>query len=198
MNSHPPFIHDNDSAGKVRILTEALRLFARKGLSATSIRDIANTAGLSNPALYKHFKTKDELAHVLFERLYRSHLRSLQNEVRSENGFQKRFRAFLRCRLRAYDEQPAGVIFASDNFISLWPHMPKEMKDRTILTLLREIIEVGRSEGHVGTDAAITIQVMVVIGVLEQITRQMFFDTLSGSAVSLLDEVERILAKAMT
>ena len=72
------------------------------------------------------------------------------------------------------------------------------MKDRTILTLLREIIEVGRSEGHVGTDAAITIQVMVVIGVLEQITRQMFFDTLSGSAVSHLDEVERILAKAMT
>lgn len=197
MNSNRPFIHDNDAPGKVQILTEALRLFAHKGLSATSIRDIANATGLSNPALYKHFKTKDELAHVLFERLYRSHLRSLQKDVGRENGFHKRFRAFLQCRLSAYDDQPAATIFASDSFMALWPHMPKEMKDRTILSLLREIIELGRSEGHVGSDTQITMQMAVVIGVLEQVTRQMFFGTLPGPAVSHLEEAEIILGKAL-
>lgn len=179
------------------MLCEALQLFANKGLSATSIRDIASATGLSNPALYKHFRTKDELALVLFERLYRSHLLSLQKDVERESGFHKKFRAFLQNRLHAFDEYPDATIFASDNLMTLWPHMPKEMKKRTILSLLREIIELGRSEGTVDSNSEINIQMALVTGFLEQVTRQLFFSNLPGTALSQLNQVERILGKAL-
>ena len=174
-----------------------MRLFAHKGLSATSIRDIAKTTGLSNPALYKHFRTKDELARVLFERLYRSHLLSLRKDVGSEIGFHGKLRAFLQNRLHAYDDHPDATIFASDNLIALWPHMPKEMQDRTILSLLRDIIELGRSEGTVDSNSEITIQIALVTGILEQVTRQLFFGSLPGTALSHLSEIERVLSKAL-
>ncbi|MDE9449789.1 TetR/AcrR family transcriptional regulator [Aliiroseovarius sp. Z3] len=197
MSFNPPFILDSDAPGKALMLREALRLFAHKGMSATSIRDIAKATGLSNPALYKHFKTKDELALVLFERLYRNHVLSLRNDVGKESGFRAKLRALLKNRLRVYDEHPDATIFATDNLMALWPNMPKEMKDQTILSLLREIIELGRSEGTVESDAEITMQMAVVTGILEQVTRQKFFGNLPGTALSHLNEVERILGKAL-
>lgn len=197
MKQNSSFILDSDAPGKAHIMREALRLFAENGLSATSIRDISKATGLSNPALYKHFKTKDELANTLFERLYRSHLLHLKKEVKTESDFRTKFRAFLKIRLLAYDEQPDAEIYVTDNLRALWPHMPKNMKDRTVLSLLRDIILLGRSEGSVDPDTDITLQLALVVGMLDNVTRQIFFRGISGPALAQLDDVERLLCKAL-
>ncbi|GAY16840.1 TetR/AcrR family transcriptional regulator [Mycobacterium sp. shizuoka-1] len=46
-----------------RLLTEAMRLFSDKGFEATSVSQIEAAAGLAagSGALYRHFKSKDEL-----------------------------------------------------------------------------------------------------------------------------------------
>lgn len=46
----------------------AIRLFASKGLSRTTIRDIAAAAGVTEGALYRHYPGKDEMAWALFVR----------------------------------------------------------------------------------------------------------------------------------
>lgn len=46
---------------KDKIQAVALDLFAEKGLSHTSMRDIADTLGLTKPALYYHFASRDDL-----------------------------------------------------------------------------------------------------------------------------------------
>ncbi len=65
------FISETDAPAKRTIMVEALRLFSRKGIRETTIRDIAAAVGYSNPALYKHFSSKDELALELFVACYR-------------------------------------------------------------------------------------------------------------------------------
>ncbi len=42
-----------------RVLREAARLFARRGFHGTSIEDLGAACGISGPALYKHFASKD-------------------------------------------------------------------------------------------------------------------------------------------
>jgi len=49
-----------------RIIEGALRLFADKGVDATSIRDIAASAAITEPAIYRHFKSKDDLVWEIF------------------------------------------------------------------------------------------------------------------------------------
>lgn len=44
-----------------QILDHALRLFARRGYAGTSIRQIADAVGVSNPALYAHFENKQSI-----------------------------------------------------------------------------------------------------------------------------------------
>ncbi|MFO1501900.1 MAG: helix-turn-helix domain-containing protein [Verrucomicrobiota bacterium] len=46
---------------KVAIVTAALPLFARKGFSATTTKELAQAAGVSEPLLYRHFPSKEAL-----------------------------------------------------------------------------------------------------------------------------------------
>ncbi len=54
-----------DLAPKARIREAALRLYAEHGLRATSIRMVAEEAGMSPGAVMHHFKSKDELAEAV-------------------------------------------------------------------------------------------------------------------------------------
>ncbi|WP_096187071.1 TetR/AcrR family transcriptional regulator [Evansella halocellulosilytica] len=52
-------------ATKDKIHSAAIKLFAKKGFSATGVQDIADSAGISTGLLYRHYKTKDELFNEL-------------------------------------------------------------------------------------------------------------------------------------
>ena len=53
-----------------RIESAAVRLFVEKGVAGTTVRDIAQTVGISEGALYRHFVSKEQLVWLLFERHY--------------------------------------------------------------------------------------------------------------------------------
>jgi len=48
-----------------RVLLAASNLFIQQGFHATSTKEIADQVSLTQPALYRHFKTKDDLMKVL-------------------------------------------------------------------------------------------------------------------------------------
>ncbi|MEW6367227.1 MAG: helix-turn-helix domain-containing protein [Acidobacteriota bacterium] len=52
---------------KRRILTVAERLFGAKGFDATSVDQIARSAGVNKALIYHHFKNKHDLILVLFQ-----------------------------------------------------------------------------------------------------------------------------------
>src|SRR5271168_4307440 len=67
----PFYLSEGDAPGKRAILSAALDLFAARGVDGVSIREIASQAGCTNPAMFRHFKSKDALACALFESCYR-------------------------------------------------------------------------------------------------------------------------------
>jgi AcrR family transcriptional regulator len=52
---------------KSEVIDAALALFMRKGIKATTTRDIALRAGISEGTIYRHFESKEELAEILFD-----------------------------------------------------------------------------------------------------------------------------------
>lgn len=72
--------NQNENNTKYRFLIEALRLFSEKGYKAVSVAEIANAVGCSAPALYKHYKSKQELLLAIFEE--------------SNKGFREQMRQF--------------------------------------------------------------------------------------------------------
>ena len=57
-----------DSGGRDAILNTSAKLFSQQGYNGVSIRDIANACGMTNAALYYHFKNKEDLFLAMLER----------------------------------------------------------------------------------------------------------------------------------
>src|SRR3954452_22118022 len=63
---------EGSPATRDRVERAALALFVARGYTATSLREIAQSVGVSVPALYYHFASKDELLRSVTEPLLRA------------------------------------------------------------------------------------------------------------------------------
>ena len=89
-----------------RIETAAIRLFVDKGVTETSVRDIARAVDISEGALYRHFVSKDELVWAVFERHYVEFAGRLDALARAETTARGQLAAMIRGFCHAHDEDP--------------------------------------------------------------------------------------------
>src|SRR6202012_4263562 len=59
-----------DASTRKKILDVALDLFTDQGFDGTSMREIAERLGISKPAIYYHFASKEEILMALHMRLH--------------------------------------------------------------------------------------------------------------------------------
>ncbi|MDD6037358.1 MAG: helix-turn-helix domain containing protein [bacterium] len=77
-------------------LIEALRLFAQKGYEAVSVAEIAREVNVSAPALYKHYKSKQDLFDAICEmsnRGYKEQMEQMWPDYRKDTDEFERFAA---------------------------------------------------------------------------------------------------------
>ena len=67
-----------DSGGRDAILDTSATLFSEHGYKAVSIRDIAQACGMTNAALYYHFKNKEDLFLAMLQRDHEQTLEALR------------------------------------------------------------------------------------------------------------------------
>ena len=68
-----------------RLLIAAVRLFARKGYAATSVREIVEAAGVTKPVLYYYFRNKEGVFQAMMQEAVVAH-RAVLDEVRHSGG----------------------------------------------------------------------------------------------------------------
>lgn len=88
-----------------RIYRAALRLFVRKGIDATTTKDIARAARVSEGALYRHFKSKDALAYRLFSLNLQQFTSELAARVAAAQGAKARLKVFISECLEAFETE---------------------------------------------------------------------------------------------
>ncbi|WP_195573814.1 TetR/AcrR family transcriptional regulator [Paenibacillus sp. 1001270B_150601_E10] len=67
------------------IIEQAMKLFATKGVTSTSIQEIASESGISKGAFYLYFESKEALLLAIFKHYYteiQSHIESLESKDR--------------------------------------------------------------------------------------------------------------------
>src|ERR1700720_1760949 len=127
----PFYIHENDPPAKREILRAAMKLFSERGLAVTSIRDIAEESGYTNPALYKHFSGKGELAQHLFETCHQHFWTRCAAALNSAKGFDGKVEAYISQCLELMDEHPQVFAFLSDSSRVLWPKASPKVRQQT-------------------------------------------------------------------
>jgi AcrR family transcriptional regulator len=88
------------------VMRAALRLFVKKGIDGTTIKDIAREAGVAEGSLYRHFKSKDDLAWHLFSTTLSQFTADLTTKVFAEPNAERRIRKFVEESFAAYESDP--------------------------------------------------------------------------------------------
>lgn len=101
-----------------QLVTIAANLFAQKGYEGTSLRDIAEQAGITKAALYYWFPEKE----ALFQRVVAGRMAALVERVTeavaAASGPVDKIRAFLLCSAEQIDKDRSGWISSSNTFWS--------------------------------------------------------------------------------
>jgi AcrR family transcriptional regulator len=92
---------------KERVERAAIDLFAARGIDGVSIADIAGAAGVSQGALYRHYRGKDELAAQLFSAAYRRTGAELAAIGSGEKDFAMRIGVMIAHFCALYDRDAA-------------------------------------------------------------------------------------------
>jgi len=184
----PFYTGEDDPPAKREILRAAMKLFSEQGLAATSIRDIADESGYTNPALYKHFASKDELALHLFETCHRRMWARCNAAIASAKSFDERLEAYVGRWLEFVDEHPEVVAFLSDSARVLWPKASPTVRRQTMIGLARSLVlDAPRRRGASAVNpdvAAASLQ-----GTLGELTRMLQVGVLDGPAARWKGEV---------
>lgn len=180
------------------MLLAALRLFVDRGLCETSIRAIATESGFTNPALFKHFASKEALALYLFEQCYRRYAVSLSEAVGCVSGFSEKLRALLQRFAELYDEDPRAFLYLNDNLRHFWPRVGTALRRKSLVRLVGKLLEEGREEGVVRSDVPPSLLVAGIMGSLSQVARLMYFGELTGRATDRIDDLTALIVAMAT
>ena len=91
---------------RARILSAAERVFAREGAEGLSIRRLAETIDYSPAAIYKYFKSKDELVDELKETFFELILQTVHRIVDKSTPFSERSRDCVATYVQIAIEKP--------------------------------------------------------------------------------------------
>ena len=190
----PFYVRDSDPPAKRAILRAAMKLFSEHGLAATTIRDIAKASGYTNPALYKHFVSKEELALYLFETSHRRLWTRCQAAIESATDFDGKLENYIGEVLSLVDEHPEAIAFLSENARVLWPKAGPVVRRQTMIALARSLMSAApraRKGSAIHPDvAAASLQ-----GTLAELARMIQVGAVAGPAIRWKSELVKFFRK---
>jgi AcrR family transcriptional regulator len=89
-----------------RIEDAAVALFVAKGVTETTVRDIARAVDISEGALYRHFVSKEQLVQSIFEREYVQFAHKLESLAERAGTARSKVATMIGEFCRAHDENP--------------------------------------------------------------------------------------------
>lgn len=133
---------------KEKILQAALACFAELGYDATRVRHVAERAGVSDSALYRHYPSMESLAQELYSHHFRDYARLLL-ESTSDGTAEERLRQAVRTTLAVYRAEPAAFTFALLRTPTFLPNLPAGT--RYPIEILEHIIVAGQRRRELRT-----------------------------------------------
>jgi len=137
------FVHEGK---KGDILKRSLELFASRGYNAVSVRDIAKVAGVSEAALYKHFKGKEDMALYIFSAIISEYTRRIVQVDGEDDEAVDKLCHIVELTYDLYREYPNEIRFTLLSQYFMWDMVAEEIKPHFIM---RKIINEGMDHGEI-------------------------------------------------
>lgn len=160
-----------------RIERAALKLFVKEGVDAATTRSIADRAGVSEGALYRHYKGKDELALALFMATHNRLSQMLSDALSGNDTLEVKVAAAVKAYCALADED---FLLFSFHLVSMHRYLPYDSRraDDPVSITERILSELMASGLIPKADPA--LKAAMALGLLTQAGQNKIYNRLPG------------------
>jgi len=171
-------------ATKAKISRAALGLFVEKGVAETTVRDIAQAAGVAEGTLYRHFAGKEDLAWELFATNFAALAGELERRHAEEETLAGKAGVMVEHFCRFFDQDPvlfSYLLLAQHDYLKrVPPEMPNPVE------VVHQVIVQGMNGGELPSGCSATATAMVM-GIVLQAAVFKIYGRITANLVSLSD-----------
>jgi AcrR family transcriptional regulator len=181
-------------SAKARIDDAAINLFVHMGVDGATTKLIAKAAEVSEGAIYRHYRSKDELALTLFLATHRRLSTLVEEAAAGEHGIRAKAAAIVRAYCQAADEDWPRFTF---HMLSIHRFLPFYQEDgRDPVSVVEKLLRRAMLEAQVPA-ADPRVLAAMVIGLIIQTAQNKaygrFDQPLSAHAPLMAAAVEAVL-----
>jgi len=150
---------------RATIVEAALRCFAEQGYDATRVKHIAERAGVAESALYRHFPSKEAIAHELYAEFLARYAERLQRLADVAEPPHDKLSALVALILDTYRSEPDAFTFLVLNTNRRLPKLPAGTTYP--LDIIESIVAEAQKAGFV-RDGQTNLLAAILLGVVLQ------------------------------
>ncbi len=162
---------------KPKIERAALKLFIHEGVDAATTREIADKAGVSEGALYRHYKGKDELALSLFQETHNRLSQLLAEALTGTGSLDAKVHAAVTAYCNLADED---FLLFSFHLVSLNRYLPYDKRREDDPVSVTERIISGLMEAGAIPKGDPALKAAMALGVVMQAGQNKIYNRLPG------------------
>jgi AcrR family transcriptional regulator len=161
-------------ATRALILAAALKLFAKRGFTSTSVDEIAQQAGITKGAVYWHFGSKEDLFSAILDRVRERWQAMILRPVSIQTSPRKQLEQMFECYEVFFGEAPATCLFLQRELLeddSVFSPQVGRIFCQTA-RFIAKILESGQAKGVFRRDLSSLVTAHQIIGALSGASQQ--------------------------
>jgi AcrR family transcriptional regulator len=190
-----PLTEEEQENRRHEIFHKVVNVFVKKGFQETSMREIAESAGIGKSTLYDYFRTKDDILLYFFEDQLNDLTEAAQRIALQNVSADERLRQVMKFHLEFLQANKSLFMKLSLEAQRLKLESQKEIQKRrhTYQDLIRGLIEEGIREGAFRSIDPLLASRMLI----NTMAPVVFTSRPTGSAQEMLEETMDIFLKGL-
>ncbi|GGS31494.1 TetR/AcrR family transcriptional regulator [Actinokineospora fastidiosa] len=161
-----------DTPVRERVMRAAISLFAAKGFGATSIREIADAAGVTKGGVYHYFESKDDLLFEVYTRMLRMQTSRMRTMADDDSlPLPQRLHAIVAdvVETSIANLEEAVVFFQSVHLLAADRQDQVRAERRAYQDRVRDLVAEGQATGVFRTDVPADLIVNYHLGAIHRL-----------------------------
>ncbi len=155
-----------------QVLQKAMEVIVEEGLARLTMKRVAQKMGFSEPAMYRHFKDKQDLMRGMIHRVRERFFQIVDSA--DPTAPPRRFLEQTLCRLMKYLEEVNGVtiLFLSDSTYNRDETLRKELLEwfQGMVERLSNYLEGAKARGETRPDLSVRGAALTIVGAIQCLT----------------------------
>lgn len=168
-NGQDVAVAEKDERTRNRLLRAGIQVFDRKGYDAASVREIVELAGVTKPALYYHFGSKEGLLRAILDESEKALASAMARALARPGTTRDRLIAVAEDMFGLFEQHISVVRVTHSIFLGptdIAPDFDFEVYERRLVEALEQIVREGQARGEAlsANPEDVAVVVMGILG----------------------------------